>query len=198
MRKWIVRRSDLERMLDRTSSGAQRGQGDGVVGPGVSPSTGPGAVRREDSRMSPAGAEHAVQLTRIAEQRLRAAISASRSAPPSAGYPERLCAIADGLEHVASVISHTGQRTGMTWGGADWSLDFLPYELRPGGNRPVRDGLWDGFDAAFEGLLLAAAGTDIHAVAQACRDTGEQLLTVANQLTVEQAQSADPTRAEHR
>ena len=58
----------------------------------------------------------------------------------------------------------------------------MPYELRPGGNRPGSNELWQHADAAMERLAMAASGTDLVAVANAFRDVGEALLAVADEL----------------
>ena len=157
----------------------------------VSPSPEPG-VPAEDPATSlpPPGGEGAWQLVELAEERVGAALRASASAPPSAGYPDRLRAIADGFEHLSSTLFHAGRTTPTRWAGhVDMGPDRLPYEVRPGGNRPSRDGLWDRFDASATVLQAAAAGTDIVAVAQAFREAADELLAVANQLA-EQDESA--------
>ena len=78
-------------------------------------------------------------------------------------------------------------------GGAGWRPDRLPYELRPGGNRPAREGLWDRFDMAFEALVAAGEGADILAVAQAFRDVGDELLMVADHLAEDPGERAEWT-----
>ena len=75
------------------------------------------------------------------------------------------------------------------WGRLGW--DLLGYEVRPGGNRPVREGLWDRFDEAFRALIAAGEGTDARAVAQAHREAGEALLEIASQLADEATLPAD-------
>jgi hypothetical protein len=72
-------------------------------------------------------------------------------------------------------------------------LDRLPYEIRPGGNRPTREGLWDRFDTSVTVLKAAADQTDIVAVAQAFRDVADDLLAVVNRLAEDRGQRADWT-----
>lgn len=197
MRKWIVRRSEVERMLASANATAGTKVPDLPAAQlSTSPSTDPEAVedRGVGSLVAPVGDESAWQLVELAEQGIAVAFKASGSAPPSAGYPERLRAIADGFEHLASTLLHAGRTTTTTWAGSDrWGPEWLPYELRPGGNRPVRDRLWDQFDARFEALTQAMAGTDIVAVGEALRQAADELLGVADRLADDEAERSRST-----
>ncbi len=134
------------------------------------------------------------RLVQLADDNLNAAFNASALAPPSTGYVDRLRAIADAFEHLASTLSHAGRTTATSWAARDdWGPGTLPYEVRPGGNRPSRDGLWDGFDQASARLGEAMHGTDILAVAQAFRTASEELLAVADRLADTGVQQAEPT-----
>ncbi|MDE3130716.1 MAG: helix-turn-helix domain-containing protein, partial [Acidobacteriota bacterium] len=161
MRKWIVRRSEIDRMLAASRSAPEEVLAPPADAPGGSASSEPevlpgaGASPWSDPRQ-----ESAWQLVDHAARRLREAVTASNLAPPSKGYTERLRAIADGLEHTASTIFNAAEN-GLKWrGGAGWGWDFLGYEVRPGGNRPVRERVWDRFDEAFTALMAAGEGTD--------------------------------------
>ncbi len=196
MRKWIVRRSEVERMLASVNRAAENKVRDGAVAErSVSPSPEPGVPARDPATfLPPPGGEGAWKLVELAEGRVEAAFKASASAPPGAGYLDRLRAIADGFEHLASTLFHAGQTTATRWAGdVDMGPDRLPYELRPGGNRPVREGLWDRFDTSVTVLKQAADQTDILAVAQAFRDAGDELLAVVNQLAETDGERADWT-----
>jgi len=196
MRKLIVRRSEVERMLASVNRAAENSPWNRrlparSVDPEPEPEV-PVEDRPAPSLPQAGTRESAWKLVELASQNVEAAFSASASAPPSAGYPDRLRAIADGFEHSASTLFHAGQTTATTWAGsADWGPDRLPYELRPGGNRPSREGLWDRFDTSVTVLKAAAAETDILAVAQAFRDAGDELLAVVNQLAEDPGQRAD-------
>ncbi len=194
MRKWIVRRSEVDRMLAAARSAPEEALEPPTRPPSGAANTDPDvSTERSATPASDMRDQPAWQLVDLSSQRLRAAVTASNLAPPSAGYPDRLRAIADGLEHSASTIFNAAEN-GLTWaGGAGWGWDLLGYEVRPGGNRPAREGLWDRLDEAFKALIEAGEGTDARAVAQAHRDAGDALLEVANQLADEETLPADST-----
>jgi excisionase family DNA binding protein len=179
-RKWLIRESEIARMLDEPDdagelhpqSGAHEPEG-GDQGGSAAAFTPPAATR-----------ESANKLLGYAAESVSRAIKASKLAPPSAGYVDRLRAIADGFVHVAATLIHAGTRAGSEWGGtAVWDTEYLPYEVRPGGNRPHPRGLWDGFDAAFSELSEAMAGRDILAVGRAFRKSADELFAVADRLS---------------
>jgi excisionase family DNA binding protein len=197
MRKLIVRRSEVDRMLASVNRAAENPAWNRrLPARSVEPEPEP-KVPVEKDRLAPRflpppGGENAWQLVDLAEGRVEAAFRASASAPPSAGYLDRLRAIADGFEHLSSTLFHAGQTTPTGWAGdLDMGPDRLPYELRPGGNRPSSEGLWDRFDASVMVLKQAAAETDILAVAQAFRGVADELLAVADRLAGGDAQWAD-------
>lgn len=176
VRKWIVRRSELERMLAATSPPAEvaeRIEERAVAEESRSP-------RRESPTTD---ANSAIALYQIAGDAFEAAFAASTYAPPSAGYLARTRALADACEHLASTMTNASKMAGVQWlGRSNFQADSFPYELRPGGNRPASDELWQDFDAALERLAIAASGTDVTAVAHAFRELGDALLDVANEL----------------
>jgi excisionase family DNA binding protein len=200
MRKLIVRRSELERMLGSvnpdsgTTAEDSRVPGGSDLGPDASD-----APLQSDGLapafMPPAGTrESAVRLVEHANDSVQRAFTASAFAPPSVGYPDRLRAIADGFEHLGATLLHASRTTEGMWGGRDdWGPGHLPYEVRPGGNRPVRDGLWDRFDDLFRMLGEAMAGNDIVLVGQAFRDASEELFAVADRLVHNPSERADRT-----
>jgi excisionase family DNA binding protein len=188
MRKWVVRRSDLDRMLASVNPAAEK-----VPEPAAQESTvprrratdRPAVQERQPARfLPPIGTrESAKKLMELANESVRTAFEACESAPPSAGYPDRLRALADGFEHLASTLIHSARTAGGVWEGRDdWKPEDFPHEIRPGGNRPRRDGLWDRFDAAATALGNAMQGSDIIALAGAFRTTADELLAVADQL----------------
>jgi excisionase family DNA binding protein len=178
-RKWLIRESEIARMLDEPhQDGGRHPQPEAdeaqpeAQGGTASAFTPPTATR-----------ESAGQLLTHAAERVSEAFKASRLAPPSAGYVTRLRAIADGFEHLAATLIHAGTRAGSEWGGTVvWDTDNLPYEVRPGGNRPNPNGLWDAFDEAFSELSEAMSGRDILTVGQAFRRSADELFAVADRL----------------
>jgi excisionase family DNA binding protein len=174
VRKWIVRRSELERMLASTRPSADVTSG--VEAPSAEPRPG----RRESLATD---ANSAISLYQIAGDAFEAAFAASAYPTPSPGYVERTRRFADACEHMASTMANASKLAGVQWlGRSGFCVDSFPYELRPGGNRPGSDGLWQDCDAAMERLAIAASGTELVPVAQAFRDVGEALLDVADQL----------------
>ncbi|HEX3804177.1 MAG TPA: helix-turn-helix domain-containing protein [Solirubrobacteraceae bacterium] len=199
MRKLIVRRSELERMLASANPTAGK-----VPDPAVSESPftanpGPEVLPNDEGLaprfVPPVGTRESVNaLVDVASESVARAFRASELAPPSAGYPDRLRAIADGFEHLAATVLHAARTSDVRWEGRhDWGPETLPYEVRPGGNRPSGDGLWDRFDAAFTALGDAMAGSEIVVVGQAFREASDQLLAVADRLAQNDAQRADRT-----
>jgi excisionase family DNA binding protein len=200
VRKWIVRRSDLERMLAETNLSA-----DDIlerIDRGEAPWLGTRPPRRPD----PAGAEEAgradestsaatptrktrtpkaqgaVELLQRAIAGYDKAINASAYAPPSPGYVDRIRAIADSCEHVAATMLNASEAAGVRWRSRADLGELLPYELKRGGNRPGPAEMWEDFDAAFERLSITATGTDIVAVAHMFREVWAALRAVADEL----------------
>lgn len=188
-RKWVVRRSELNRMIDASNASAgspTRESGE----PSAPPPRRPSPSQRDTSSTEVAGpsgrtvnGRDAAELVRIAKQNLAAAFTASRCAPPAPGYLDRLRAIADGLEHTASALNNAAAVVGMRWQPpSSFGWDDLPYELRPDGNRPGEPELWEKFDAAVERLSITLSGTDVRAVADGHAELRDTLLDVADQL----------------
>jgi excisionase family DNA binding protein len=174
LRKWIVRRSDLERMLASTRSAAE------VISQIEKEPDQPRPRRRESPTTD---ASSAISLYQIAGDAFEAAFAASAYAPPSPGYLERVRRLADACEHLASTMTNASRVAGVQWlGRSNFGVDSFPYELRPGGNRPGSDEVWGDFDAALERLAIAASGSDVAAVAHTMREVGESMLDVADEL----------------
>ena len=186
MRKWVVRRSDLDRMLASVNPAGEASEpvAEGSPLPRRRATDVPVGERAPARFLPPVGTrESAAKLMELANESVRTAFEACESAPPSAGYPDRLRALADGFEHLASTLIHSARTAGGVWEGRDdWKPEDFPHEIRPGGNRPRRDGLWDRFDVAATALGNAMQGTDIIALAGAFRTTADELLAVADQL----------------
>lgn len=188
-RKWVVRRSELDRMIAvasepaahvaRESDNASPAPSRRPLPPDAEPTTSdlaeqPGRVIR---------GRDAAELIRLADRHLNEALAASRYAPPSPSYLDRLRAIADGFEHSAAALRNAASAVGLKWrGGLTFGWDNLSYELRPDGNRPGGLELWKEFDAAIERLSITFSGTDVRAVADAQAEVRDTLLDVAHDL----------------
>ena len=187
VRKWIVRRSDLERMLAATNPPVDEVV-DRPAGRQSPASRRPSTAVDEDEStpnfLPPVGTRESVaKLVQYASNSLDDAFNASAYAPPGPGYLDRVRAIAEACEHFAATSLHASRTSGMSWKGrSDFGPDRLPYELRPNGNRPRRKGLWDQFDGAVEALAIAMTGHDITAVSEGFREVGHALRAVADEL----------------
>ena len=192
VRKWIFRRSDLERMLAETNSSAddileriERGEEPWLEAPpprrqdpGVEEDTGPAPPRKRRT----AKAEGAVELLRRAVGGYEEAMKSSAYAPPSPGYVDRIRAIADSCEHLAATMLNASDTAGVRWRSKADLADGLPYELQRTGNRPGPAKMWEEFDAAFERLAITATATDIVSVAHGFREVWDALRKVADEL----------------
>ncbi len=190
VRKWIVRRSELDRMLADTN--APSGGESAERAPAAPTSASERSDREEvpdererDPRLLPQAGTHesAGELLQIANRTLNDAFRISAHAPPGPGYLDRLRGIADACEHVAATLRHASRVAGVRWTGrGDFGTERLPYELRPRGNRPWGEGLWERFDSAVETLAITMTGRDTVAVADGFRGMGDELLAVADEL----------------
>jgi excisionase family DNA binding protein len=189
VRKWIVRRSDLERMLAATSPWRDEPHARSIAG-GYPARSRPRAAKTVDKdvptpelRPAVGGRESVAKLVQYASDSLDDAFNASAYAPPGPGYLDRVRAIAEACEHFAATSLHGARTAGVSWKGrTDFGPDRLPYELRPNGNRPRREGLWDEFDSAVEAVAIAMTGHDVAAVAEGLREVGDALRAVAYEL----------------
>jgi excisionase family DNA binding protein len=189
VRKWIVRRSDLERMLAATNPSRDDAHGPPAAERHAAPSRSnpPETVDEHEATskfLPPVGSRESVaKLVQYASDSLDDAFNASAYAPPGSGYLDRVRAIAEACEHFAATSLHASRTAGVSWKGrSDFGPDRWPYELRPNGNRPRRKGLWDHFDAAVEALAITMTGHDVTAVAEGFREVGDALHAVADEL----------------
>ncbi len=164
VRKWIVRRSELERMLAATNVAPETV----AVKPDAGRAAGDEHRRgRDQAEASAADAQSAIALLQIANERFAEAVEASAFVPPAPGYVGRLRRLADSCEHMASTMTQCreGGRCAVARPRTDFGLDAFPYEVRAGGNRPAGNEVWREVDAALDRLLLAVTGTEMSAVA---------------------------------
>jgi excisionase family DNA binding protein len=183
-RMWLVRRSDLDRMLAR-EEGIHRQRA--ALPPGelplrrgpidtVSPPGSP-TWERDGEKVDPE------DWLGVAQWEWRAAVEQSRMAPPDAWFAGRLRHIADAAVRKAGALGLFDDDEPIHWDDEPTAdAPFLSYELRPGGNRPGPSDLWTRFDEQVDRLAEATrVGT---AVAQrgALEDLAAILYDIADEV----------------
>ncbi len=179
-RKLLIRRSDLDRMLEsiRLESAP--------VGPRPPQSSHPRYRNRppvlqsmrqlstadiHGHRVSPAEMQEIVEQLQLAHELWNSAQAASDNPPPDPGFPHRVRALADACERQASSFGRAASVQGFSWTPLpDQRHMILSHELRPGANRPGPARLWQEFDRAVQRLGIAMEGWIMHAVALQYRD----------------------------
>jgi excisionase family DNA binding protein len=166
-RKWLVRRSELDRML--------RGE-DFEDAPSPPPdSSAPGRRRRQRRSPDtitppiarPGQPEEDVdpeEWLGIVQWEWLSALRQSEMAPPDAWFPGRLQLIAEAAARKAAALALFPADEVMRWDGEPDAVGLtLSHELRPGGNRPGPPDLWVEFDSAVDrlGLAMQAGQADV-------------------------------------
>ena len=184
-RKWLLRRSELTRML--------RGDGKTNV---PSPSPSPPAVA-EPPRMgtdqtppeileSMAHGAEADQRESLEHEYAASsyewgiALEHSRMAPPDARFPSRIRQIAHAASYHAVALRECMAEERFVWKPVPDSTGMtLSYELRPGGNRPGPEDGWARFDRIVARLGDAMQGPSPGAVARALTDLAGAMTELA-------------------
>lgn len=188
-RKWLVRRSEVDRMLEAGAGGRETPPGTPPVRVPSETADGPPMPgerswipEREPSADRHAELRAAIEGVMRADELWRAAIHATRFAPPDAGFASRVRGIADACEQEAAALAVAAAR------GLGWTPDQRPgrivlsSELRPGANRPGPSELWVRFDATVERLGIATQGLAVSAVARAFGEVSEIAREIADAL----------------
>lgn len=194
-RKWLVRRSELARMLGQ-------GGGPGAVPP---PPT-PPPVDRPDPEDYPPEVwdrlvEEAAQHEReqldqdyaFAEYEWDIALEQSRMAPPDARFSSRIRHVAQAAAGRAAAIRERIDDPDYAWQPIPNSASMtLSYELSPSGNRPGPKGAWDHSDRVVARLGAAIEGTSASAVAGALTNLAGAMNNVADAIEKRPVRSAEP------
>jgi excisionase family DNA binding protein len=182
-RKWLVRRSELARILE---------QGEGVAALPVPPALRPVEFLEPDDRPPEVWermAEEAVEEGRerheqdyaVASYEWEIALEQSRMAPPDARFASRIRHIAQAASRRAAAIKECLEDPGFVWKPIPDSNGMtLSYELRPGGARPGPKDAWDRVDRVVTRLGIALEGDSGSAVASALRDLSSAMTGVAD------------------
>jgi len=159
-RKWLVRRSELDRMLrgedfedaptpppNPPAPGRRRRQRrfPDTIRP---PSARPGQPEQEDVDRE--------EWLSVAEWEWLSALGQSQMAPPDAWFAGRLQLIAEAAARKAAALALFPADEVMRWDGEPDAFGLtLSHELRRGGNRPGPPEMWVAFDSAVDRLGLA-------------------------------------------
>jgi excisionase family DNA binding protein len=199
-RKWLVRRSELARMLE---------QDDGVVALPPPPAPRRAEILEPDDRPTELWdqlAEEAIKDERerqeqdyvVAAYEWEIALEQSRMAPPDARFVNRIRQIAQAATGRAASIRECMEDPSFVWRPIPDSTGMtLSYELRPGGTRPGPKDAWDRFDRVVARLGVVMEGDSASAVASALRDLASAMTDVAD--VIEKRPTREPlTDAEGR
>jgi excisionase family DNA binding protein len=167
-RKWLIRQSELDRMLNRESFDRRPPEvWDAMYEEYLS-----------DERARSETEDHE------AGYRWDLALERSRMAPPDAGFSSRLRQIATAaawwsaaLKRRAEVVPEFG------WKSVSGSVGMtLSYELRSGGNRPGPRDAWERFDRTVTRLGKAMEGDRLSAVTGALSDLADAARDISDTL----------------
>jgi hypothetical protein len=192
-RKWLVRRSELERML----AGADMA---GPADPAEAPDW-----RAFDTIAPPHRSPHWTNLEAVehvspggwlgfGESSWRDALRTSAMAPPDRDFIARIRDIADAAARKAAALQSIGNDEPGPWWQRQSGLPggFLSYELRPGGNRPGPAKLWARFDGAVDELGRAMAEHSMPAEAQALEKVSLALHEIVDALLAPEGREWPP------
>jgi excisionase family DNA binding protein len=184
-RKWLVRRSELTRMLEA-------GDARSVPPPPVTAlEDGWQSDETPPPESDDLAYEQWVERRRervatdvsVAAYEWEIALEQSRMAPPDARFGSRIRHIAEAASARATTIKDCIDEPGFEWkpipGAAGMTLS---YELRRGGNRPGPRDAWDRFDRVVARLGEAMEGSSASAVAKALEDLSSAMRELANSL----------------
>ena len=199
-RKWLVRRSELTRMLEQGGDSAPpppptRAQAD-LPAPDDYP---PEAWQQMADAAAAATREQLDQDYGIAGYEWEVALEQSRMAPPDPRFASRIRHIAQAAARRAAVIrARIDDDAAFAWTPIPGSAGMtLSYELRPGGIRPGPKDAWDRFDRVVARLGQAMEGSSASAVAGVLSDLASAMNDVADAIEARPARSGranDATR----
>jgi len=173
-RKLLIRRSDLDRTIAILRSERPRfddlppTKEAGWQVRQLPPLSTEQLVRRDgdDLHAEPGETDRIAEGMQRADNAWRGAQAASENAPPDAGFPHRLRALAQACEMQSHWLSRGSATRGFEWNPIhDGSHMQISHELRAGANRPGPRYLWDQFDLAVDRLSDAMEHGPIYSVA---------------------------------
>lgn len=189
-RKLLVRRSDLDRMLEltqRTDHGRptlpQTEGGFFRVSPlpASEEQLSTKDIHRERARQGEI--EEVLNGIRQADAEWHAAQAASDTPPPDPGFAGRVRDLASACEHQGTYLSRAARLRDFQWTPLPRRQGMaVSHELRPGANRPGPVELWLEFDRAVEQLGVAMEGTVMYNVAFAYLRLADVMRAIADDL----------------
>jgi excisionase family DNA binding protein len=134
-------------------------------------------------RVSPGEQQEIVEALQRASELWESAQAASDDPPPDPGFPDRVRALAYACQHQADSMGRAASVQGFSWTPRpDQRHMILSHELRPGANRPGAPHLWQKFDRAVQRLGVAMEGWIMHAVALQYRELAAVMHEIADLL----------------
>lgn len=206
-RKWLVRRSELTRMLghDDTSTSPHPPPLPPPAKPPDPDDYPPEIWERLTEEAEAQARERRGQDYAMADYEWEIALEQSRMAPPDARFASRIRHIAQAAASRAASIRECMEDPSFVWRPIPDSIGMtLSYELRPGGTRPGPKDAWDRFDRVVTRLGAALEGDSASAAASALRDLASAMTDVADAIEKRPARepltegSAPPPRADAR
>jgi excisionase family DNA binding protein len=191
-RKLLIRRSDLDRMLEliRGEPPESRWQPRATPHPRYpNRPPAPQSIRQLSTadihgyQAGPDELQQIIEELQLADEVWEHAQVASENAPPDPGFPHRVRVLAEACEQQARSLGRAARIEGFGWTPLpDHRHMILSHELRPGANRPGPAKLWDEFDRAVQRLGIAMEGTLMYAVAFQYRDLAVVMHKIADLL----------------
>jgi excisionase family DNA binding protein len=186
-RKWLVRRSELDRMLrgedfedapapppDPPAPGRRRLQRrfpDTITPPIARPG------QLEEENVDPE------EWLGVVQWEWLSALRQSEMAPPDAWFAGRLQLIAEAAARKAAALALFPPQEQMRWESESNGLGLtLSYELRPGGNRPGPPDLWAQFDSVVGRLGIAMRSGEAGLIRRSLEDLSVTLHDIAESL----------------
>ncbi|HET6864671.1 MAG TPA: helix-turn-helix domain-containing protein [Solirubrobacteraceae bacterium] len=198
-RKWLVRRSELTRMLelDDTPSAAPPPPTRSRAKPADPDATPPEVLAQTAAAAAAVEREQADQDYAFAAYEWEIALEQSRMAPPDARFASRIRHIADAASRRAATIRDCMDEPDFVWTPIPAAAGMtLSYELRPGGARPGPKDAWARFDRVVARLGAAMEGTSASAVAGALSDLAGAMNDVADAIETRPARASETSPSE--
>ena len=201
LRKLLIRRSDLDQMLElvpapQSPVGARPPRDPHPRyrdrPPSLQSMTQISTADIHGHRVSRAEFQEIVERLDKADALWQSAQDASENAPPDPAFPRRVRAFARACEEEADALGVAASIEGFGWTPSPGQRYMvLSHELRPGGNRPGPASLWQRFDRTVQRLGVAMEGQIMHAVALQYRELAAVMHEIADVLLGETPNTGD-------